>query len=320
MSGFTAIRFCKRLILFGLALLALIALGHGLLLTAQTPRPAPAASATACPSPTQYPLIISDDRGKMITIAARPARIVVAGTPLYTEILFDIGADDRVVGVTDSPDNPPEAQNLPKVGPSLQPNTEQIIALKPDVILGAVGPARDALETVGLTVVTPISFITGVSDILDVIRAVGKVVDDCPQADVAIGQLSETIVRLESRVLDRDRPTAAFLYAFPNSPPFASGRGSVESELIARAGGQNSFADVQGSQQVSIETVVARDPDFIFTDPSQIANITGNPLLTNSKAVKNNHVIGIKASLVTSTRVAEALQAMAQALHPEAFP
>jgi ABC-type Fe3+-hydroxamate transport system substrate-binding protein len=77
---------------------------------------------------------------------------------------------------------------------------------------------------------------------------------------------------------------------------------------------------VQGSQQVDIETVVARDPAFIFTDPSQVANITGNPLLANSKAVKNNHVVGIKASLVTSTRVTAALQAMAQALHPEAFP
>jgi iron complex transport system substrate-binding protein len=264
--------------------------------------------------------MIKDDRGKTLAIPARPTRIVVAGTPLFTEILFDIGAGERLVGVTDSPDNPPEAQNVPKVGPSLQPNVEQVIALKPDIVFGAVGPARDALEAAGLLVVTPIGFISQVSDILDLTRAVGEVVDACAPADALIGQISEAIVRLESRVLDRDRPTAAFLFVFPNSPPFAAGRGDIGSELLARAGGQNSFADVQGDQQVNVETLIARDPEFIFTDPSQIANITANPLLANLKAVKANHIIGIKASTTTSTRVAEALEAMARALHPQAFP
>lgn len=305
-----------------LLVLATLLVGFSLtppaLLSAEPPT-GPLAQRTPCPSPTTYPLTVTDDRGRAITIPARPTRIVVAGTPLFSEILFDIGAGDRLVGVTDSPDNPPEAQNITKVGPSFQANVEQVIALRPNVVFGAIGQVRDALEAANLVVVTPIEFISHVSDIFTVVRTVGQVVDACAQSLALIGQISETIVQLESQTLDRDRPTVAFIFAFPNSPPFAGGRGSIESELLARAGSENVFSDVQGEQQVSIEALIARDPDFIFTDPSQIAIITGNPLFTKLKAVQADHIIGVKASWLTSTRVAEALQIMAQTLHPEAF-
>ena len=275
---------------------------------------------TACPSPTVYPLTISDNRGRVITIPQRPMRIV-SGAALFTEVLFDIGAGSWVVGVAASPDNPAEASGLPQIGPSFQPNVEKIIALKPDLVFDVMGQARDALENAGLIVVTPVGFISHVSDILDITAVVGRVTDNCPQAQVLAGQLSEAIVRLESRVLDLERVSSAFIYASQGSPPFfAAGRGAIESELLARAGGRNVFADIQGVRQVGLESLINRDPDFIFTDPSQVKYFTGNKLLANLKAVKSGQVVGIKASSVTSTRVAQALRAMAQALHPEAFP
>jgi len=278
------------------------------------------AGVAACPSPTVYPLIISDDRGREITIPKRPERIV-SGAALFTQVLFDIGAGSRVVGVASSPDNPAQAQGLPQVGPSFQPNVEKIVALKPDVVFDVVGQARDALESAGITVITPSGFIAHLSDILDITNAIGRVSDNCSQAQLLAGQLSEAIVRLESRVLDLERVSAAFIYASQSSPPFfAAGRGAIESELLARAGGRNVFADIPGVQQVGLEVLIERNPDFIFTDPSQVKYFSGNKLLANLKAVKSGRVIGIKASSVTSTHVAQALGAMAQALHPEAFP
>ena len=265
-------------------------------------------------------VVVVDDRGKEITIPQPVTRVVVAGTPLYTEILVDIGALGLIVGVTDSPDNPPEVDDLPKVGDSLQPNIEEVIALEPDVVFGAIFGVRDQLEAAGIIVVTPVSFITKIPDTFKVIRDLGKIVDHVAQAELLIGQISEAVVDVESIVAQEERMSTAFLFAFSSeSPPFAVGKGSVEGELIARAGGRNLFGDVDGGNVVSFEAVIERDPDFIFTDPSQIKFITENALLSDVSAVKNGRVFGISASSLTSTRIAETLQKMALALHPSLF-
>ncbi len=84
----------------------------------------------------QYPVTVIDDRGLEIRIEQQPNRIVVAGIPLYTEIVIDLGALDRLIAVASSPDNPPEVANLPTVGPSFSPNVEVILSLEPDLVLG----------------------------------------------------------------------------------------------------------------------------------------------------------------------------------------
>jgi len=266
-----------------------------------------------------YPVTVVDDRGKEIVIPKRPERIVVAGVPLYTEILFDIGAGDRLVGVTDSPDNPPEAQMLPKVGPALSPSVEKIIELQPDVVFGAWGEIRDALEAAGIIVFTT-KFVASITDIFTTIRIVGLVVGNIEEAEKVIGHISEEIVTVEGAVLGRPRPKVAILYAYTvDAPPFAAGSGTPENELILRAGGANVFADVNEYPQVSFEEIIATDPEFIFTDPAQIPYITGNERLKGISAIKSGKVFGIKASSFISTRVAKTLRAIAEILHPEAF-
>jgi len=266
-----------------------------------------------------FPVTVVDDRGQEITIPERPERIVVAGTTLYTEILLDIGAGDRIVGVASSPDNPPEVADLPKVGPSYSPSVEAILALGPDLVLGAWGVTRDGLEAAGVTVLTT-GWITGLPDIFKTIRTVGLAVGSAAEADKLIGRIAEEVVEIESKVLGLPPVRAAFLYmSGPGTPPYAAGAGSIESELILRAGGTNVFADVTGFPQVSLEEVVKRDPQVIFTDPAQVENFYGSKVLLGISAVEEKRVYGIKASAVTSTRVAEALAEMAQRLHPEAF-
>lgn len=270
-----------------------------------------------------FPVTVVDDRGKEITIAQRPERIVVAGTTLYIEILLDIGAGDRIVGVTESPDNPEEVKGLPTVGPAYAPSVEKILALEPDLVLGAWGAVRDQLEAAGVTVLTvgrPGGYITGLADIFDAIRTIGTAVGNLEEANKRIGEIAEEVVRVEGKVLGLEPVRAAFLYlAAPDTPPYAAGAGSPENELILRAGGVNVFGDVQGFPQVSLEEVLTRNPGVIFTDPAQVENFYKSELLEGVEAVKERRVYGIKASAVVSTRVAETLRRMAEYLHPEAF-
>lgn len=273
------------------------------------------------PSLADYPVKVTDDRGKEITITKRPERIVVAGTPLYTEILIDLGALSRIVGVSESADNPKEVVNVPRVGPVFNPNTEIIIALKPDVVFGAIGAIRDTLERASLIVITlgkqGSGAIDSITEIFKTIRAVGLVIDgDTKQADTLIGKIAEEIVTIEGSVLDRFKPTVAILYPSGEQPPFAAGRGTPENEIVLRAGGINVFPDVADYKQVSFEELVKRDPSVIFTDPLLIPLITQHRLLQGVKAVQEKRVYGIGASQWVSSRVAQTIKAVADLLHP----
>lgn len=265
-------------------------------------------------------IVVVDDRGQEIVIDETPERVVVAGTPLYTEIMVDIGATDALVGVTASPNNPPEVAGVERIGPSFpSPNVERIIELEPDVVFGAIRDVRDRLESAGLTVVTPLQFISNVTEIFNMITTIGLIMDRSVDAELLVGQISTEIVQIESRTLARDHPRAAFLYASPEGPPFAAGSDAMEGKLLARAGAENVFAEVSGVTQVSLETVVARDPEVIFTDPSQIEQLMSNERLSDVSAIANERVYGVQASTITSTRVADALRQMATKLHPNAF-
>jgi len=264
----------------------------------------------------EFPVSVIDDRGVDVVIDAMPERIVAVGA-LYAEILLGLGALDRLVAIADSPDNPAETVDLPSVGPTYAPNVELIVAQMPDLVLGATdyGGERAALEAVGITVLTT-PLLTGVIDIFDSIHTVAAAIGKSAEGAALIGELAEGIIRSESLVLGRPPVRAAFLYApTPDDPPYAAGTGAIEHELILRAGGINVFADVDGFPPVAFEAILARDPEVIFTAPSQIENLTGNPLLRAVAAIREGRVVGIRGSDATSTRIGDALRSMIEALH-----
>ena len=269
-----------------------------------------------------FPVMVVDDRGREIVIPTRPERIVVL-LPLYAEILVDLGATDRLVGVASSPNNPPEVVGFPSVGTSFSPSLEAIVALEPDLVLGAWGEVRARLEELGLLVLTvgqTGGWITGIPDVLDAIRTVGEAVGLAPQAEALCGRIAEAIVRIEAVVLPLPRVRVAFLYlSAPDSPPYVVGAGTPEHELLVRAGGENAFGDLMGYPQVSLEELILRDPDVVLTDPAQLENVLASSFLSGLAAVQSGRVYGIQASWAVSTRVAELLRQVAEALHPGAL-
>jgi len=270
----------------------------------------------------QYPVTVIDNRGLEIRIEQQPNRIGVAGIPLYTESMVDLGAVDRLVAVASSPDNPPEVAGLPRVGESFAPNVEVILSMGPDLVLGASDWAgeRTRLEKLGITVLSVgrvDGSISTVPDILTAISTIGTALGVEEEARLLIGQIAEEIITVESTVLTEPPVRAAFLYAMSSDiPPYAVGSGSIENELIIRAGGVNVFSDIEGFPQVSFEEILSRDPDVIFTDPTQIVNILENPLFAGVSAVVKKKVYGINARHLLSTKVARALRTMSEFLHP----
>jgi ABC-type Fe3+-hydroxamate transport system substrate-binding protein len=263
-----------------------------------------------------FPVTVRDDRGIDIVIPGSPQRIVALGA-LYAQIVVDLGATDRLVGIADSPENPPEVAGIPSVGPTYAPSVEVIVSLDPDLVLGATdwNGDRAALEGAGLLVLTT-PLLASVGDILDSVRTVGAALGEDEGALREAGAIAEAIVRIESEAFGADPLRAAFLYpSTPDDAPYAAGGGSIEGELLYRAGTRNIFADLAGFPQVSMEAILARDPEIIFVAETQVSILLAMTALESVSAVRNGLVVGIRASDAASTRVAEVLRAMVDAIH-----
>ena len=188
------------------------------------------------------------------------AHRIVSLLPSFTEILFAIGAGDRVVGRTAWCDYPPAARAVPSVGDGMPPNVEAVAARTPDlVVLYNSGPnviAAKQLEGIGIRTV-----------LLDLNR-----LEDLGPAARTLGRLTGLEQRAESLAAVMDslprRPpapsTTSITFVVWDNPPIIIGAGSYLHQLAALAGARNVFGDVAApSAQVSLETIAARDPQWI---------------------------------------------------------
>lgn len=228
--------------------------------------------------------------------AAGPTQRIVSLLPSFTEILFAIGAGDRVVGRTTWCDYPPAALAVPSVGDGMPPNIEAVAARRPDlVVLYNAGPnvtAAQQLERMGIKTV-----------LLDLNR-----LEDLGPATRTLGRLTGREEQAESLAIVMDslsgRPpppsTASLAFVVWDNPPIIIGRGSYLDQLAALAGARNVFADISApSAQVSLETIAARDPQWIavLSDSGAIPGFARKQEWRAVRAVRERHFLLLKGSL-----------------------
>lgn len=164
--------------------------------------------------PKPLPLFLA-----LVLISLLPSRVLIAYTrivslkPNITEILFALGAGDRIVGVTSYCDRPPEAQKLPKVADYIHVDTEKTLLLKPDLILGSTENASQKevnfLESRGVKVAL-FPFAT-LKDLMSSLAAIGKLLDAAPEADRILATMRSELEDLKARAKDRPRLKALFV-------------------------------------------------------------------------------------------------------------
>ena len=227
---------------------------------------------------------------------APPARRIVSLLPSFTEILFAIGAGDRVVGRTQWCDYPPAALAVPSVGDGMPPNIEAVAARKPDlVVLYNAGPnvtAAKQLERVGVR--TVLIDLNRLEDLGPATRTLGRL--------TGLEQRAESLALSMDSLLDRPRPpsTASLAFIVWDNPPIIIGHGSFLDELAARAGARNVFGDVAApSAQVSLETIAARDPQWIavLSDSGALPEFAKRREWRAVRAVRDKHFLLLKGSL-----------------------
>ena len=268
---------------------------------------------------------VTDQTGRRIELAGPPERIVSL-VPSVTEIVFTIGAQDRLAGVTDFCNFPAAARKKPRVGGMIAPNLESIVALRPDLVVATTEGNRqetfNQLAALGIPVylVSPAT----VDDVLELIARLGRLTDRAAAADRLVGQLRARIQAVSARVAGRPRPRV--LYVLWQEPLIVPGHGALVSELIALAGGDSVTADGgAGYPRYSMEAALARNPEVILIAGH---DGTASPLVrarwerfTQVPAVRAGRLHVVDGNLMHryGPRIVDGLEALARLIHPAAF-
>jgi ABC-type Fe3+-hydroxamate transport system substrate-binding protein len=259
-----------------------------------------------------------DDYGTRLAFGTVPKRIVSLN-PTTTEILFAIGAGSRLVGRSQYDTFPDSAKLVPSLGPALRPSVEAIIDAKPDlVILYASEDNRAAFDRLRQAGIPTVAFkLDSIEQFRRDTRLLGRLTGDSARAATVVDSVSATLERVRLATVALERPTV-FIPTW-NKPIIAIGGGSFMSELLDIAGASNVYGSTPTpSLTVTIEDVVARNPDIVLVGPQTDSTIRTSPIWRTIPAVRDNRVKVFDLDLVSrpSVTLGAAAVSLANLFHP----
>lgn len=209
---------------------------------------------------------------------------IVSLSPAMTEVVFSLGAGDKIVGVTTYCDFPEQAKEITKVGDFSHPSIERIVALKPDLVIVNLPEQKRTqreLEKLGINIF--VSSPTSLADIYQELAQIGKTLGQKRQADSLIEYMKHNLQNITKEDAKR-----VFVEISPR-PIITIGAVTFLNDIIERAGGTNIFKDLEKDYPVvNQEAVIMRDPEIIIVlHPEDIAGRTGWQRI---QAIKNNRV------------------------------
>lgn len=304
-----------------------VSLVIALLLLAGTAGATPEPAATGAAGEV---VTVIDDSGETVTIRGTPQRIVSLA-PSNTEILYALDLGNRIVGVADYSNYPPEASDKLKVGGYSSINIERVIAAEPDLVVAALGNTEeviDRLRSLGMTVVylDPQT----IEDVLQNIELVGTATGQEEQA-AALAEDLRNRIRAVTEKTDSPAEKPSVAHVVWHDPIWISGRGTFQNEVITTAGGINAFGSVDEWSIVGLEEFIITDPEYIFVSSGTGMTEGGydiiydyfmnEPRMQSLQAVKNDHVYVVDADTISrgGPRIVDALEEVAGDLHPDLF-
>lgn len=253
-----------------------------------------------------YPLTVIDVTETAVTIPQEPQRIISI-VPSNTEILFALGLEDKIVGITNYCNFPEETKNIEKIGETFPLNLEKIVSLKPDLILAYAGQLNEIprLRELGLNtiVIEPLSL----KETLKSIQMVATIGGIPEKGNILVENLSQRIDQIKTEVsnLEITKKPKVFIGGIYETI-WTPGEGTLFNELISLAGGINIAAGFSGWTKISLEFIVKEDPDIIIIpigamnpgDELKIKeNIYQRPGWSNLSAVKTQKIFIVNEDL-----------------------
>jgi iron complex transport system substrate-binding protein len=264
-----------------------------------------------------------DGIGRQVLLPRHPQRIISLA-PNVTEILYLLGAQDRLIGNTIQCTWPEEAKRKPKIGDLLNPNYEVILAAKPDLVIASTaGNDRNAvMKLSGLGAPVYVAAPRTVERIFQSVEDIARITDCTERGLQLVAQMKERLERIRLRISDLP-PVRAFFITWLD-PLLAPGKNTFENDVLSLAGVISITADIpQYYPRYSLEQILVKDPDVILTVKQE-----GNPIPDFKKiagwrdlrAVRRGKVYILTEYLQhPSPLFVDGVEELAQKLYPEHF-
>ena len=266
-----------------------------------------------------------------LTAAAGERGGIVSIGGAITEIVFALGAGDRLVAVDSTSQYPPAATELPDVGYMRQLAAEPILAMEPAKILAVAdaGPKRvlDQIRQAGVPIATIPDEPTPEGVATKIRRVAGAIGRTEAAADL-VARVKGGFDRVKTRTARLDeRPSVLFVLSAGKGPPLVAGRETSAARIIDLAGGRNAIDSFNGFKPLSPEAAVAAAPEVILTTTGTrdalggADRILSRPALSATPAGENGQLIAMDGLLLLGfgPRAPEAASKLADALHPDAL-
>ena len=274
-----------------------------------------------------FPLTLTDSVGKEVTIEAAPEK-VVSMIPSNTEILFELGLGEAVVGVTDFDNYPEAAAEIEKIG-GMEFNIEAIIAMNPDIVFGhesAYDMAKDGYQQIrdaGIPVLI-VKNALNIDETYETIETIGKATGKTKEAAGIIDDMKTKVDEVVEKVKDVEKKTV-FVETSPAPEIYTPGAKTFTQELLDVIGAENIAADQEGWIQMDPEEIINRNPDVIIVMydyiDTAVEDVYARDGFDSITAIKEKAVVQVDEDITSrqGPRLAEGLEAFAKAIYPEAF-
>ena len=283
----------------------------------------PGAAVTA--EDAAFPLTIVDDEGTEVTLDAPPERIISL-SPANTEIVFALGAGDRLVGGTSFDDFPAEAVDLPDVATYQGVVTEQVVGLEPDLVLAAGNyftPPDDVarLRELGYPVI--VVYAPDVPAVLADIELIGAAIGAGDEAAAMTAQMSEQLDAVAAAAAATGRTPRTFYQIGSEPEIYGPAPESFVADMVALAGGEPITTSDPVVFSIPLEELVVADPEVIVVGDANLgvcpADVAARPGWGDITAVLNGDIRPVDDVPVTrpGPRLAQGLAWLARAIHPE---
>jgi len=267
-----------------------------------------------------------DEVGREVAFPFPPKRIVSLA-PNITEILFSLGLDEEIVGISIHCNFPEKAKSKVRVGSYISLDFEKVTSLKPDLIIATgVGNTRDMVDRLGkLGFQTYVIYPKNFDDILKSIAHIGQVVNREKEARMII----EGMRKRSQRVIELTKglPRPKVFIQIGDAPVVTVGKGSFADDLIRLAGGENiAKKEKEVYPRFGMEEILKRSPEVIVISSMNPKGDYQKVLQEWTRwktipAVKNGRIHLIDSDLLDrpSPRIIDGLEELAKVLHPERF-
>jgi iron complex transport system substrate-binding protein len=272
-------------------------------------------------------LCVTDETGRVVAVP-QPVRRIVSLAPNLTETLFALGLGDRVVGVTDYCDYPPEAAAREHIGGPVTPNLERIAALRPDLVVATRSGGNrlatvHSLETLGIAAFTTDPH--SVDEVIASTERLGELAGAGERGRLLAARLGHRLKEVSAR-LAGTKPVRVLLVVWPE-PLITVGRNTFIADALRRAGAENVIQTAQDWPNASLEEVARHQPQYLIfaSDHSeetnrQIAELSSLPGWRSLEAVRNKRMIVLGEAIARpAPRLVEVIEQLARTLHPDRF-